>query len=96
MEREYNKDSEMLSFSFMMMQTILISSLQVRRISDEYPLYTSFLFVAYLVMLICTLLLSGINARRTTGEESPYWGRSAQSFPRAGWMNRGMRWIRDC
>ena len=52
-----------------------------------------FFFVAYLVMLACTLLLFGINARRTTGEESPYWG---SPFPRAGWMNRGMRWIRDC
>ena len=45
-----------------------------------------FFFVAYLVMLACTLLLSGINARRTTGEESPYWGRSAQSFSQ-GWQD---------
>ncbi len=37
-------------------------------------------------MLACTLLLSGINARRTTGEESPYWGRSAQSFSQ-GWQD---------
>lgn len=45
-----------------------------------------FFFVAYLVMLACTLLLFGINARRTTGEESPYWGRSAQSFSQ-GWLD---------
>lgn len=45
-----------------------------------------FFFVVYLVMFACTLLVFFINARRTTGEETPYWGKPAVSFAQ-NWLD---------